>query len=137
MKWFSSLLLCGLTVVVAAAFIAKKKDRPDARFSVPDSSKVTEIRIYTIHPGKMDSFVSAWQKGVYPLRTKAGFKIENAWVVKESNKFIWVISYDGPEGFTAKDSAYYASQPRKVLQPDPAGFVADRQHYFIEPALPR
>ena len=80
----------------------------------------------------MDAFVDAWLKGVYPLRTKSGFKIEKAWVVKEKNKFIWVLSYDGPEGFEAKDSAYYASEKRKILDPDPAQYIADVEKYFIE-----
>jgi hypothetical protein len=101
------------------------------------NTKKTQIRIFTINKGKMDVFVDAWQKGVYPLRTKSGFRIEGAWVVKEKNKFIWILSYDGPEGFEAKDSAYYASQARTTLKPDPADYIADVEKYFIDPALPK
>jgi len=107
------------------------------QFQKKASSKTTEIRIYTINKGQMDAFVKAWQKGVYPLRTKFGFKIENAWIIKEKNKFIWVISYDGPEGFVAKDSAYYASQQRQILSPDPSQYVADRENYYLQPAIPQ
>ncbi len=85
----------------------------------------------------MDVFLDAWQKGVYPLRIKNGFKIEGAWVVKEKNKFIWILSYDGPEGFEAKDSAYYTSQTRTTLKPDPADYIADVEKYFISPGLPQ
>jgi len=98
--------------------------------------KTTQVRIFTINRGKMNEFVSAWQKGVYPLRTKFGFRVEKAWVVREKNKFIWILSYDGPEGFVAKDSAYYASQARATLQPDPADYIADSENYFIDSALP-
>jgi len=94
------------------------------------------MRIFTINKGKMNEFVSAWKKGVFPLRTQNGFKIESAWVVQEKNKFIWILSYDGPEGFEAKDSAYYASQARTTLQPDPADYIADSEKYFINAALP-
>ena len=102
----------------------------------PNAVKKTEVRIFTINKGKMNDFLSAWQKGVYPLRIKSGFKIEGAWVVQEKNKFIWILSYDGPEGFEAKDSAYYASHSRTMLKPDPADYIADSEKYFINPALP-
>lgn len=85
----------------------------------------------------MNMFLEAWQKGVYPLRIKSGFKIEGAWVMKEKNKFIWILSYDGPEGFEAKDSAYYASQARTTLTPDPADYIADAEKYFISNGLPQ
>ena len=101
------------------------------------SAKETQIRIFTINKGKMDVFLDGWQKGVYPLRIKSGFKIEGAWVVKEKNKFIWILSYEGPEGFEAKDSAYYASQARITLKPDPADYIADVEKYFINPGLPK
>ena len=84
----------------------------------------------------MNEFVSAWQKGVYPLRIRSGFKIEGAWAVEGQNKFIWILSYDGPEGFEAKDSAYYASQARTTLQPDPADYIAYSEKYFINDAKP-
>jgi hypothetical protein len=110
-------------------------------FSFSNSKKnglrQTQIRIFTINKGKMEVFLDAWQKGVYPLRIKSGFKIEGAWVVKEKNKFIWILSYDGPEGFDAKDSAYYASQARTTLKPDPAEYIADAEKYFITSGLPR
>jgi hypothetical protein len=99
--------------------------------------KQTQIRIFTINKGKMDVFLAAWQNGVYPLRIKSGFKIEGAWVMKEKNKFIWILSYDGPESFEAKDSAYYASQARTTLKPDPAEYIADAEKYFISNGMPR
>ena len=102
----------------------------------PKATKKTQIRIFTIDKGKMNEFVSAWKKGVLPLRTRSGFKTEGAWVVQEKNKFIWILSYDGPEGFETKDSAYYASQARTTLQPDPADYIADSEKYFINSALP-
>ena len=119
---------------VLVAFIVVK-----AGFSTghKNALKQTQIRIFTINKGKMDIFLDGWQKGVYPLRLKAGFKIEGAWVVREKNKFIWIVSYDGPEGFEAKDSAYYASQARTTLKPDPAEYIADVEKYFITNVLPR
>ncbi|HEV8286658.1 MAG TPA: hypothetical protein VGQ09_20255 [Chitinophagaceae bacterium] len=121
-------VVCIVTIflIVNTSFFNEKKT----------TTKKTQIRIFTINKGKMDIFLDAWQKGVYPLRIKSGFKIEGAWVVQEKNKFIWILSYDGPEGFEAKDSAYYASQARTTLKPDPADYIADAEKYFISPGLP-
>jgi hypothetical protein len=121
--------VCIVTIylIVTTSFSNKKKA----------TTKQTQIRIFTINKGKMDVFLDGWQKGVYPLRIKNGFKIEGAWVVKEKNKFIWILSYDGPEGFEARDSAYYASQARTTLKPDPADYIADAEKYFISPGLPQ
>ena len=44
-------------------------------------------------------------------------------------------NYSG-EGFEAKDSAYYASQARATLKPNPADYIADSENYFIDNALP-
>ena len=36
------------------------------------SVKTTQLRDYTIKPGQLEDFVSAWSKGVRPLRQKRG-----------------------------------------------------------------
>jgi hypothetical protein len=66
--------VCIVTIylIVTTSFSNKKKA----------DTKQTQIRIFTINKGKMDAFLDGWQKGVYPLRIKNGFKIEGAWVVK-------------------------------------------------------
>ena len=99
----------------------------------PKATKKTQIRIFTINKGKMNEFVSAWKKGVLPLRTRSGFKIEGAWVVQEKNKFIWILSYDGPEGFEAGEMEGAGIQGvrrlESVLEPVQDGFPP-------EPAVP-
>jgi hypothetical protein len=122
-----------LFIICLAAFFLFAKNNFSRK---TNAEKKTQVRIFTINKGKMNEFLSAWQKGVYPLRIKNGFKIEGAWVVQEKNKFIWILSYDGPDGFEAKDSAYYASQSRTSLKPDPADYIADSEKYFINSALP-
>ena len=98
---------------------------------------ISQLRIFTINKGKMENFLEAWLKGVYPLRLKHGFKIEAAWVITERNEFIWILSYDGPEDWKAKEAAYYASAERTTLDPDPAQYIAKSEMWFITPVLPR
>ena len=81
---------------------------------------VSQLRMYKAKEGELDVFIREWRTGVVPLRRKFGFKVEGAWSIPSKNEFIWIISYDGPEGFEARDAAYYASPERKGLSPDPA-----------------
>ncbi len=81
---------------------------------------VSQLRIYKVKPGEMDAFVREWRTGVVPLRKKFGFKVEGAWTIRKDDTFVWILTYDGPEGFEARDAAYYASPERKALTPSPA-----------------
>ena len=96
----------------------------------------SQLRIYTINRGKLDDFVTAWRAGVYPLRQRFGFTIDAAWVIGERNEFVWVLTYDGPEEWQAREAAYYASPERAALDPDPAQYIARAEQWFISPILP-
>ena len=68
----------------------------------------------------MDEFLRAWVDQVPPLRRQFGFELVGAWVVDESDELIWILGYDGPDGFEAADTRYYDSSERRRLNPDPA-----------------
>jgi hypothetical protein len=95
---------------------------------------VTQLRIYTINKGRLDDFVRAWCKGVYPLRLKQGYRIDGAWVIKERNEFVWLVSSDGND-FAAKELSYYASPERAALNPDPAQYIAKAERFFLTSVL--
>jgi hypothetical protein len=92
---------------------------------------IWQLRVYTINRGKLDDFVQAWRKGVYPLRLQHGFRIPGAWVIRERNEFVWIVAYDGPEDWQAKEAAYYASAERAALDPDPAQYIAQAEQCFM------
>ncbi len=91
-----------------------------------------QFRMYTINRGKMDEFVRVWQQGVYPLRIKVGFTVSGVWVNRETNQFIWVVSYDGPKTWEEVEKAYYTSPERQAMNPDPAQFIARMEIHFVE-----
>lgn len=95
--------------------------------------KTTQLRIYTIKPGELDRFVALWSKGVRPLREKKGFVVEGAWKIPSDDRFVWVVSYDGPESWEDANAAYYASPERKAMDPDPASFIIAQSTSFIDP----
>ena len=96
----------------------------------------TQLRVFTIKPGKMKEWNAGWTRGVAPLRLKWGFSIPGAWVLEEANQFFWLLRYDGPEGFEARDAAYYASEDRKSLDPDPAQYIAKQETRFVTAVWP-
>ena len=97
---------------------------------------VTQLRIYTINRGEMEAFVKAWTDGVVPLRRKHGYTIEGAWILEKENKFVWIVTYSGPESWEAKEAAYYGSPERKAMRPDPAQHIALAESWFLRAALP-
>lgn len=95
-------------------------------------ARVTQLRMYTIHEGKMEEWLSVFRNGVVPAREQVGFTISGAWVVPEENTFIWLMSYDGDD-WAERDAAYFASPARKAITPDPATFIKQQQHWMMTP----
>jgi hypothetical protein len=95
--------------------------------------KTTQLRDYTIKPGQLGAFVSGWSKGVRPLRQKRGFVVEGSWTIPAEERFVWVVSYDGPDGWEAANKAYYDSPERKSMDPDPAKLIVSQRTAFIDP----
>ena len=95
--------------------------------------KTTQLRSYLIKAGQLDTFVELWSKSVRPLRAKKGFVIEGAWKIPSEDRFIWVVSYAGADGWEAANAAYYGSPERKGMDPDPATFIVGQSTSFIDP----
>ncbi len=79
-----------------------------------------QLRMYQIKEGELDTFIEEWRRTIVPVRTSFGFKVEGAWCNRQTNEFFWIISYDGPEGFEAREAAYLDSPERKAVSPNPA-----------------
>ncbi len=95
--------------------------------------KTTQLRQYTIKAGQLDRFAEVWSSNVRPLRQKMGFVIEGAWKIPSEDRFVWIVSYDGPDGWEAANTRYYGSPERAAMDPDPASFIAGQSTSFIDP----
>ena len=95
--------------------------------------KTTQLRSYMIKAGQLDRFTEVWSKNVRPLRVKKGFVIEGAWKIPSEERFVWIVSYDKPDGWEAANKAYYESPERKAMDPDPASFIVGQSTSFIDP----
>jgi hypothetical protein len=95
-----------------------------------------QLRHYRIRAGRMDEFLDAWLRGVYPLRRKFGFHFVGAWRVEGADEFVWILGYDGADGFAEADRRYYASDERKRMTPDPAAFIERPMQSMLRSVLP-
>ena len=93
-----------------------------------------QLRRYVVQPGEMESWVEEWRTEIVPLRERFGFRVEGAWVVPDEHRFIWILSYDGPEGFAAANDRYYESPARLAIQPDPARHLDEIETTLMESA---
>jgi hypothetical protein len=93
----------------------------------------TQVRVFTIRAGELDRWVEEWNRFVRPLRERFGFRVEAAWVVRDENRFIWVLSYSGAGSWAERDAEYYASAERTRLSPDPARLIESAEAWFATP----
>ena len=96
--------------------------------------KTTQLRDYSIKPGQLDAFADLWSNSVRPLRQKKGFIVESAWKIPSESRFVWIVSYDGPDGWEAANREYYDSPERKAMDPDPASLITEQRTVFVEKA---
>jgi hypothetical protein len=82
-----------------------------------------QLRIYNIKPGTMAEFIEGWRTHIIPVREKYGFKVLYAFTNEDTNEFIWVVSHDHPEGFSAADTIYYQSPERNNMSWNPQAYV--------------
>ena len=129
-----ALLLVFITISSGRAFASEQV--PHVGSASPAAKEKCQLRVFTINREKLDDFTKAWREGVLPLRRKHGFTVPLAWAVPETNQFFWLLCYAGPEDWEAKDKAYYASEERGKLTPDPRHFIARVERWFVVSVLP-
>ena len=93
----------------------------------------TQLRIYTVKPGAMEAWVDEWQQHVAPLRRRFGFTILGPWIIEAEDRFVWILGFDGPEGWEAADAAYYASEERLAIAPEPTRHLVAADQWLLKP----
>ena len=94
---------------------------------------VSQLRIYTINRGMMDSWLSLFHKHLKPNHEKYGIPIESTWVNVNRTEFIWVRSFDTVEAIQAKEDEYYSSPERIALGDQPQTHIAKTEVRVVEP----
>lgn len=75
--------------------------------------RTIQLRRYTLVDGEYDAFLAWWEMWMPRVRPAAGFAIEFAYGLRETNEFVWAVSSAGDqEAFVATEQAYMASAER-------------------------
>ncbi|MET2011981.1 hypothetical protein ABXJ56_10545 [Microbacterium chocolatum] len=75
--------------------------------------RTVQLRRYTLVDGEYDAFLSWWNDWMPRVRAGAGFRIDFAYGLPETNEFVWAVSAEGDrEAFLALESRYMASDAR-------------------------
>ncbi|MFB7251530.1 hypothetical protein [Microbacterium sp. NPDC056234] len=75
--------------------------------------KTTQLRRYVLVDGEYDAFVDWWEQWMPRVRPAAGFTIEFAYGIRESNEFVWAVSAEGDaDAFLALEAEYMGSEAR-------------------------
>jgi hypothetical protein len=72
-----------------------------------------QLRVYSVKPGAMSAWVEESRRNVAPLGRRFGFKVIGPWVIEAEDKFVWILAYDGEQGWEAADAAHYTSEERR------------------------
>ena len=75
--------------------------------------RTIQLRRYTLVEGEYDAFVAWWEGCMPRVRPAAGFAIEFAYGLRETNEFVWAVSAEGDQdAFLALEKEYMASDAR-------------------------
>jgi hypothetical protein len=95
-----------------------------------------QLRMYTVHPGHMTDWLEEWTESVYPLRLEFGFDIVGAWVVEETETFVWILGWSGEGSIEDADHRYYRWPKRTSVDPNPARHLASAEEQPMRSILP-
>ena len=95
-------------------------------------AKTTQLRTYTVREGLLDEWAQRWKAEILPLRPEWGFAIGGAWVDREHNQFVWLITYEGPETFAERNAMYADSPARKSMDLDPDDYLVTTEERTVE-----
>ena len=92
-----------------------------------------QLRVYTVKPGAMSAWLDEWRRNVQPLRRKHGFEVIGPWVIDAEDKFVWILAYGGEQDWGEADAAYYGSEERKAVDPEPTRHLLATEHWMMRP----
>jgi hypothetical protein len=74
-----------------------------------------QLRRYELVPGERDAFLAWWRERLLPVRKAHGFEIVFAYLLADTDEFIWAVSYDGDaEEFKRAEDEYLKAPDREA-----------------------
>ena len=92
---------------------------------------VTQVRIYTINRGMLDSWIKLFNEKIVPTSAKYGVNVVGAWANRPQNEFIWVRTFESDE----KLKIYETSPERALYTPETGPHLAKIEVRTVEEGL--
>lgn len=93
---------------------------------------VSQLRIYTINPGMMESWIKLFKEHIAPLCARLEMPVERAWVNVDQTEFLWVRNFASPDEIPIKEKAYWASPERTALADFPTRHIVKQDVRVVE-----
>jgi hypothetical protein len=92
---------------------------------------VTQVRVYTINRGMLDSWIKQFNEKIVPTSAKFGVNVVGAWVNRPQNEFIWVRTFESDD----KLKVYESSPERAAYSSDTGKHIAKIEVRTVEDGL--
>ena len=92
---------------------------------------VTQVRVYTINKGMLDSWIDLFNTRIVPTSAQYGVQVVGAWVNRPQNEFIWVRTFESDE----KLKIYETSPERAAYTPETGPHLAKIEVRTVEEGL--
>ena len=92
---------------------------------------VTQVRIYTVNRGMLDSWVKHFNENILPTSARYGVREVGAWVNRPQNEFIWVRTFEDQDAL----KRYEDSPERAAYLPVNRQHLAKTEVRDVEDAL--
>ena len=92
---------------------------------------VTQVRIYTVNRGMLDSWVKHFNENIVPTSARYGVRVVGAWVNRPQNEFIWVRTFEDQDAL----KRYEDSPERAAYLPVNRQHLAKTEVRDVEDAL--
>jgi hypothetical protein len=92
---------------------------------------ITQVRIYTINRGMLDSWINVFNDKIVPTSATFGVHVVGAWANRTQNEFFWVRTFEDEE--TLK--RYEGSPERAAYTGETGSHIAKIEVRNVEEAL--
>ena len=92
---------------------------------------VTQVRVYTINRGMLDSWITLFNEKIVPTSAKFGVEVVGAWANRPQNEFIWVRTFESEE----KLKEYETSAERAAYMGQTGSHIAKTEVRNVENGL--
>src|SRR3977135_2068259 len=92
---------------------------------------MTQVRIYTINRGMLDSWIKLFNEKIVPTSAQFGVHVGGAWANPPQNEFIWVRQFESEEALKV-----YENSPERAAYTGQTGpHIAKIEVRTVENAL--